>query len=130
MRKFKTSPFGDEVDLDDPETYSHLPSTTKELRKRMFEQVGYAFIYMDFFPDRKDMYPKRKKKEEFAPLTDWYPDADPTKMVEVNNCGYNQRQRVYKLIEEFAKNERANYDNVAWYREQVFLFENETENMC
>jgi hypothetical protein len=41
-----------------------------------------------------------------------------------------QRERVENLVENFTKNERENYDNVLWYQEQIFLFEDETENMC
>jgi hypothetical protein len=34
------------------------------------------------------------------------------------------------MIKDFADNRKNNYDNLQWYREQVFLFQDETENMC
>ena len=46
------------------------------------------------------------------------------------NCGYYQRQRVYKLIKNFAENRKNNYKNILWYKEQIFLLQDETENMC
>jgi hypothetical protein len=60
-----------------------------------------------------------------------YPDTKfPNKKIEINNVSYNQRQRVYALIKRFAENERENMNNVMWYKEMVFLFQDETENMC
>jgi len=45
---------------------------------------------------------------------------------------WDERQcnRIDKLIESFAKERRNNYGNVIWLREQVFIFQDETENMC
>ena len=108
MRKFKSSLYGKEVDLDNSKTYKHLPKKIKELRDRMFKEIGYAILYMDHFPDRKEFFQKKKKKSD---------------------CGYEQRQRVYNLIKNFAENESENYENIMWYKEQIFLFEDETENM-
>jgi len=100
MREFKTSPYGDIVDLDDKETFKHLPNTIKSLGKLMLSEIGYAICYMDY----------------------WHKDVfkidDP------------QRKRVNKLIKDFTENEINNYKNVKWYREQVFLFQDEIENMC
>jgi len=131
MREYKcTDLFGQTVDLDNPETYKHLPTDLKVLDKLMFELIGKAIVYMDYFPSRKGMYPKRKLKDKFAPLTEWYPDADPEAMVEVNNTGWYQRKRIEELIQNFASERKNNYDNVMWLQEQVFLFQDETENMC
>ena len=102
MRKFRTAPFSEiEVDLDDPKTYAHLPQNVKELREYMLARIGYAHCYMNFW--RKDVFSKG---------------------------GYGQKSRVDKLIRDFTENEKQNYDNVLWYQEQIFLFEDEIENMC
>ena len=116
MRKFVCS-FGEEVDLDNPETYSHLPNDTKLLDKRMFSEIGMALVYMDYF--HPEFFPA-KRKYVVNPYTN-------KKQVD---CSYLQRQRVYKLIEEFSKNRKDHYDDVLWYQEQIFLFIEETENMC
>lgn len=100
MRNFKTSPFGDIVDLDDSDTYNHLPDNTKQLDNLMFKEIGYALVYMNYF-----------HKENF----DKYP---------------SQKESVHKLIDFFSKNRVLNYHNILWYQEQIFLFQNETENMC
>jgi hypothetical protein len=42
----------------------------------------------------------------------------------------SQKPKIERLIKEFTINERANYDNVMWYQEQVFIFQDEIENMC
>lgn len=46
--------------------------------------------------------------------------------------GWDKKQvkRVEKLIKNFTENEQANYHNVLWYQEQVFIFQDEIENMC
>jgi len=49
----------------------------------------------------------------------FYPDWDK-----------KQCYRIHKLIEGFAKERKNNYGNVKWLREQVFIFQDETENMC
>ncbi len=49
----------------------------------------------------------------------FYPDWDKA-----------QKGRINVLIKNFADNRRENYKNFKWYREQLFLFEEETENMC
>jgi len=91
MRKFKCSFDGFEVDLDDPETYKHLSDDINILRDRMFREIGYSIVYMDYFPDRKDGFPKRKKKDIFEKLSDWYPNTKtPDKKIEINNCGYKE----------------------------------------
>jgi len=130
MRKYKPALFP-EVDLDDPKTYEYLPKTHKELDALMFKEIGYALVYMDYFPDRKGLFPKRKRKEEFVKVSSFGKTFKNNKnLIDINNCSYYQRQRVYKLIDNFAKNRRNNYDNILWYQEQIFLFQDEIENMC
>lgn len=100
MRTYKDS-FGHEFDLDEEETYSHLPKEARALDDRMFKEIGYALCYMDNF----------------------HPEDFPVK-------GRGQRQRVELRIHNFCENRMAHYEDVIWLREQVFLFEDETENMC
>ena len=96
MRIFKTE-FGDVVDLDDPNTYSHLPQTTRECDDLMFREIGYYYCYVNFFHK------------------DW--DGD-------------QIFRCLTLIQKFTTERKDNYNNLMWYQEQIFLFQDETENMC
>lgn len=103
MRKFKCSPFGEEVDLDDPETYSYLPKTVKELDSKMFSEIGFALCYMEYF--RPEFY------------NGSYKDG-------------GQRERILKLIENFTKERLNNYQNIIWRQEQIFIFQDEIENMC
>lgn len=108
MREFITRPFGDiVVDLDNPSTYEHLPQTTKQLDNLMFEEIGKALVYMDYF--LPDVYRNKDSKYKSA---------------------VKQRKRILKMIKDFADNRKNNYDNIQWYKEQVFLFQDETENMC
>lgn len=102
MRKFKCAPYGDyEVDLDDPKTYEHLPQIVKELREKMFFEIGYSYCYMNF----------------------WHADI-------FNKNDGGQKTRVELLVKNFTENEKQNYNNVLWYQEQLFLFQDEIENMC
>ena len=140
MRKHITSSDGAPVDLDDPKTYEYLPNTTKELRDLMYRKIGYAIVYMDYLPSRKGLFPKSKSKNEFVKLSEFYPNSENGEsLIEINNGSYNQRQRVYQLIKDFAENENGRsytedeqkkQENLMWYKEQVFLFEDEIENMC
>ena len=132
MRKYKPV-WSEEVDLDNPDTYSHLPNTYSELRNLMFRHIGYTLVYMDYFPNRKGFFPKRKRKDEFIKKSEFIADAkDGDTLIEINNVAYNQRLRVYALIKNFAENEdkHTQDENLMWLKEQVFLFEDEIENMC
>jgi hypothetical protein len=93
---------GEQVDLDNPETYKTYPQTTKELRNLMFSEIGRYYCYMNYY--RKD-------------LTD-------------QGCFKDQIPKIEELIKNFTENERENYENVMWYQEQVFIFQDETENLC
>lgn len=99
MRKY-TCAFGEEVDLDNPDTYKHLPDDLKKLDDMMFNVIGQALVYMDYF--HPEYYPKNDK----------------------------QRKRIIQLIKKFADDRHNNYQNKMWYKEQIFLFQDETENMC
>ena len=103
MKLFKTSPYGDTVDLNNSETYKHLPSTCKELRNLMLREIGYTQCYMNYW--HKDVFDNPKR------------------------CA-NQKERVNKLITEFSQGDQINRTNLSWYQEQVFLFQDEIENMC
>lgn len=41
-----------------------------------------------------------------------------------------QKKRVKKLIKKFIKNEFDNVDNVLWYQQQIYVFQDEIENIC
>ena len=129
MRKFICT-FGDEVDLDNPKTYKSYPNTRKELEALLYQQIGYVIMYMDYFPSRKGFYPKEKQKPNFVKHTNG-------KKYDIANSSYDQRLRIEKFIKLFCKNERKwNEDkkieaqNILWLKEQLFLFYDETENMC
>lgn len=100
MRQFTCSPFGDEVDLDNPETFSHLPDSAEELRTILFKEFGFANLYMNYF----------------------YPEV-----FDVNN---SQRIRISDFMKNYSQNHVLRYDDVLWLKEQVFLFQDEIENMC
>lgn len=105
MRKFKCRPFYDiEVDLDDPKTYEHLPNDIGKLRNLMFEKIGYSYCYMNFW--HKEIFSDKK------------------------SYASKQKKRIKKLIKNFTENARYNYNNILWYKEQVFIFEDEIENFC
>ena len=100
MRIFKNF-LGEEVDLDDSNTYNHLPQNIQELRKLMFSEIGYSYLYMNFW--HSDVFSK-------------------------NDGG--QKDRILKLIENFIKNECTNRRNITWTQEQIYIFQDEIENMC
>jgi hypothetical protein len=101
MRKYICSPDGDEVDLDDPKTYHHITNDINELRKLMFSEIGYAYCYMNFW--HKDIFGVRDG---------------------------GQKIRVELLIKNFTSLYHKKYDDVIWYKEQLFLLRDEIENMC
>lgn len=101
-RKFKDRTVGYfEVDLDDPSTYSHLPRNITELRQLMLSEIGYAHCYMNY----------------------WHSDVFGT-------TGNEQKIRVENLIKKFAENYKKNYNDILWLQEQIFIFQDEIENMC
>lgn len=102
MRKFICRPSGElDVDLDNPKTYEHLPQNKEKLRQKMLSEIGYAYCYMNFW--HKNIFGKKDG---------------------------GQKKRVELLIKFFTDNEKRNYENILWYQEQIFLFQDETENMC
>lgn len=116
MRIFKTRPFGYEVDLDDPKTYEHLPQTKDELRDKIFSIIGYALCYMDRF--HPDNYPKEKLFFGESPS--------------LLGAYYEQRMRINIMIDDFCSKPKY-YDyinNIEMMKECIFMFEDETENMC
>ena len=102
MRKF-TPTFGLPVDLDDPKTYDHLPNNAKKLRELMFQEIGYVYCYMYYW--HKDWF----DNEKFS---------------------HGQKQRVELLIFNFTENEAHHRNDVLWFQEQVYIFQDEIENMC
>lgn len=132
MREYNLQiPGGGKVDLDDPSIYEYLPNTHKELDNRMFRHIGYALCYMDFFTSREGLFPKEKQPEEWVSITEWYPKhPNPEIKFDIANCAYDQRQKVYEKIKYFCDHRHENYENLQWYKEQIFLFEDLIENMC
>lgn len=111
MRPFKTRPFGDIVDLDDDSTYLYLSNkTARELEVIMLSEIGYALCYMNI--SHSDLYPHSKSDNDLY------------------DSGYNQRKRIEKLIDFYWKNRINHYDDIKWIREQIFIFQDEIENMC
>jgi len=100
MRKFICSPYGEEVDLDDQMTYSHLPDEANQLRDILFKDFGWAKLYMDYL--HSDVFKKNDK----------------------------QRARIDQFMKNYSESHLENYDNILWLKEQVFLFQDEIENMC
>jgi len=100
MRKFICA-FGEKVDLDDPETYNYLPNNCKDLDKLMFKEIGYALVYVNYF------------HPEWSEIG-----------------GNEQIKRVHNLIKNFADDRANHYDDLMWLKEQVFIFQDEIENMC
>lgn len=101
MRNFKCS-LEENVNLDDPKTYSYLPNNCNDLDKLMFQYIGFALVYMDWL--------------------NWNDYS--------TGYGWKQRIRVKELITYFADNRKHHYGDLMWLKEQVFLFEDEIENMC
>lgn len=103
MREYKcTDLSGKIVDLDDPKTYEYLPKEVEALNHLMLKEIGYYYCYTHFW--HKDMFVEKKED--------------------------SQMNRVEKLIKDFTDNRDKNWENIIWFQEQVFLFQDETENMC
>ena len=59
MREFKTV-FDGVVDLDDPNTYDHLPRDVEQLRNRIWLEVGFSHVWQKHWhPDGKTNQPER-----------------------------------------------------------------------
>lgn len=117
MRKFNLRLNMGEVDLDDLKTYEYLPDDAKQLDDLMFKEIGMALVYMDYF--HPEAFPKKKKFKN-----------NPYTNKKELDCGYAQRLRVYALIEKFSEERKNHYNDILWLKEQVFLFQEEIENMC
>ena len=48
MKEFKTE-FGEIVDLDNEETYSHLPTNITELNQRIQREIGFCYCYFNYW---------------------------------------------------------------------------------
>ena len=101
MRIFKTSPFGIEADLDNPELYKYLPNDFYELRDIFFKEVGYSYWYMNY-------------RHNYS-----------------GSLGFeSQKKRIDIMIKDFTENYDKNINNIMWLKEKIFLFQDEIENMC
>lgn len=101
MRMFKDF-LGDEHDLDDPKTYKRLPQTRGEVLNRLYQEVGYAHLYMMGH--------------------DW----------SRSESGARQVKRVNELIAEISTYFGGNIWNksLIFWQEKLFIFLDEIENMC
>lgn len=117
------------VDLDSDKTYKYLPKDANKLDDLMFKEIGKTLVYMDYLPSRKGLYNKKKLKatKAFMKRKGFTTRREADQFL---NCGYYQRQRIYKLIKNFVANRHKHYKDVKWLREQVFLMQDETENQC
>lgn len=43
---------------------------------------------------------------------------------------HSQKQKVEESVKNFTENYKTNYENIQWYKEQIFLFQDLIENMC
>lgn len=88
---FKPRPFREwEEDLDDDETYKHLPKTAKELHECMLKKIGYAFCYFNYLNKGWDeVQQNRVMKLIEEHCNDWY--QDDVKVM---------RERVYMFDDE------------------------------
>jgi hypothetical protein len=113
MRKYKTFD-GEIVDLDYSTTYEHLPSDCNALDDLMFKEIGQAICYMDCF------HPEVFNKQTFVMKDDG------------SKAPFDggQRDRIELMIKDFCDNRRDHYNDEMWYKEKIFLFQDETENMC
>lgn len=93
--------FGHDIDLDKTESLGKLSELgAEELDTLMFKEIGYALCYMDYF----------------------HPNTFP--------LDSPQRKRVNQKIYNFTEERKNNYNNDIWLRKKVFIFQDETENMC
>jgi len=123
MRPFVEQPSGVTVDLDDPQIYDYIGTDdVDKLNDIMLRHIGYAICYMDYW--NKDIF----ATEPSEPIMEEYNG----RMIDINitNVGYKQRLRVNDLIKIFTENRRDNFNNALWFKEQIFRFQNEIENMC
>lgn len=98
MREYKTTGLHPEIiDLDNPETYSYLPDSVRDLDDAILKEIGYTYCYFNY----------------------WH-----------NPWDEDQESRVETLIKRFTKDRRGNWKNVMWFKEMLFLLQDEIENMC
>ncbi len=110
--------FGEEVDLNDPETYTRsaytqsestkFGGTTEELWWKCLTQIGYAHMYTNYFHPPTESSPDR-----------WE----------------SQLPQIHVLCKEFAAHERDHRfedseENRLWFKKWLYRFCDEIENMC
>jgi len=91
---------GELVDLDDESIYQGMPTTERECYNEFMKQVGEAYWYVTFV----------------------YPNHDP-----------KQVKRINDLIQKYTDErhlERTKEEQYKWIRETLWIFIEETENMC
>ena len=91
-------------------------NNVRRLNDLMLKKIGYAYAYMNHWhPEIWGENPKPLPKKH--PRFGQRPDG-------------GQRTRVLKLIDNFCKERDKNWENPKWFKEQIYLLDDETENMC
>ena len=44
--------------------------------------------------------------------------------------GIKQKNKINKMIQYYTDNYREHFNDILWLKEQIFLFQDEIENMC
>ena len=103
MRLFTETGCGYHVDLDDPETYENLPNTVGEIRNKLLEEIGYSYVYINYWHADVDFGDQPKRINKL-----------------IENFSKNEKDHRFQPSKS----------DVLWYQEQLFLFIDEIENMC
>jgi hypothetical protein len=101
MREFVTA-FGDKVDLDDPATYKHLPQEKDKVLERLYQEVGYAHLYI-----------MGKKWERLS--------KEQVRRV---------RALTEEISKFFGWDKNMWNESTIFWQEKLFIFLDEIENMC
>lgn len=105
---------GHDVDLDDPKTYSDPYWSEYKTAASLYElakcKLGKALYYIEFF--QPQMFVNDRKE----------------------GCGYKQVERIKQYCFWFAQEWNSHLtdteENRLWFRKFIYMFQDETENLC
>lgn len=100
MARFFQPVIGPPEDLDDPKTYARFPQTIRDVQEALWRKIGYAAVYV---------------------IAHQFSESE---------CGQKQIDRIGVLVEAVAKGQEQRGKPLIWWQEQLYLFEDEIENMC
>lgn len=103
MREFTTA-LGHKVDLDDPATYKYLPQEKDKVLEKLYQEVGYAHLYI--MGTKWERYSKEQVKR-VRELT----------------------EEISKFFGAGAGKNMWAQSTIFW-QEKLFIFLDEIENMC